>query len=277
LDDILNAPLWQKILAVVLIVGIALWGYYNFLYKPKVTKLNSLKRELRTVEMELKLLMPPETTLKNGVDIRQIVRKELEELMKKIPTEKEVPYIIKDFITKVGRGLDIDYTLIKPGGVMPEGRYKKLPITVAFFADYPDLNLYLKELKKLPSTIRIDTLNLRRTSKAPELEIKMAMSAFVMPGGEPKKEDFRPERGQFLFDPFYKLEPAKKEAPKIEKKMGLELKGIWYGANVRAFINDKIVGVGEKIDGYTVTRITKDQVILREGDQVLTLKLEGAK
>ncbi len=276
MDELFAAPLWQKVLAVVLIVAVASWGYYNFLYKPKVIKIDNLKSELRTIEMELKLIMPPETTLKKGVDVREIIKKELEELMKKIPTEKEVPYIIKDFITDVGRGLDIDYSLIKPGGIKPEGKYKRLPLSVSFFSDYTDLNLYLKELKKLPTTIRIDKLHLSRTARLPELEIKMDMSAFVMPGGKPREEEFKAVRKPYLFDPFFKLEVGEKDK-KIRQKEGLDLKGIWYGANVIAFIDDKMVKVGDEIDGFTVTRITKDKVTIKKGDQVITLTLEGVK
>ena len=275
MDDLLNAPLWQKIVAVVLIVGVVVWGYYNFLYKPKVKKIESLKKQLHTVELELKLVAPPEMILKKGVDVRDLIKIELDELMKKIPTEKEVPYIIKDLVTEVGKGLNIDYNLIKPGAVKPEGKYKRLPLTVDFFGDYSDLNLYLKELKKLPATIRIDKLNLNRTSKPPEIQVKMVMSAFVMPGGTSKKGEFRAERKAYLFDPFFKLEVGKSETTKSEKQ-GYELQGIWYGEKVkRAFINNKVLSIGDKIDGFIVSRITKEEVDLKKSGVIITLKLEG--
>jgi hypothetical protein len=78
-------------------------------------------------------------------------------------------------------------------------------------------------------------------------------------------------------DPFAK--PQEERIERVEKKAGivsdLELGAImWDEKKPAAFIEGKIVGVGDKIDDKTVKQIEQDRVILSDGtnDYVLELK-----
>ena len=277
MEDILKAPLWQKILAGVLVTAIVAWGYYNYFYMPKISEINSLKNTLRTVEQEIELITPPEGVIKEGMDIKELIRGEIERLMKKIPTEQEVPFIIDELISRVGEGLNIDYRLIQPQAIVSEGKYKRLPLKVSFVSDYTDLHLYMRELKGLPATVRIDRLSLNKTSDPPKLMVNMTLSIFIMPGGRvTKKEEVAMAKKPYLFDPFFKLfevEVGEKE----KKKIPLELQGIWKGRTYKAIINDKVLGIGDSIAGYEVIEIGEKEVTLLKGGSKFILKLEGGK
>jgi Tfp pilus assembly protein PilO len=277
MDDLLNAPLWQKVLAVVLIAGFAFWGYYNYLYVPKVREINSLKNTLKSVEMEIKLITPPEVADAEHIDIKEIIKKEIEDLMKKIPTEQEVPFIIDELITRVGRGLNIDYRLIQPQSIAPEGKYKKLPFKVSFLSDYTDLNLYMKKLKGLPATVRIDTLSLNKASAPPKLKVDMMLSIFIMPGAPvTKKEDkFYGKRKPYLFDPFFK--PVEVVDKGKKKKAPVELQGIWMGRTAKAIINEKVLTPGDSIAGYELIIIEKNSVTLLKDNKKLILEIKGGR
>jgi len=277
MDDILKAPLWQKVLAAVIVAGTVLWSYYNFLYMPKVREINSLRDTLTSMEREIDTIVPKETIIKEGLDIREIVKNELEDLMKKIPTEQEVPFIIDDLLSKVGAGLNVDYKLIQPQPIVAEGNYSRLPLKVNFVSDYTDFNLYLKQLKKLPTTVRIDTLSLNKTVSAPKLVVDMALSAFVMPGAPPLPiENKVVEKRSYLFDPFFRPTelPAGEKGPKGPLFV---LEGIWRGRETRAIINDKILSEGGRIDGWELISVGKNEVNLGKEGRTLTIKFEGRK
>jgi len=53
------------------------------------------------------------------------------------------------------------------------------------------------------------------------------------------------------------------------------LKGVvWHNENPKALLNDEIMGIGEKIGGYTVVEITEDSVLLNDGTKDLRLKMK---
>ncbi len=277
MDEIIKAPLWQKVTAVVIIVLAVIWGYNKYLLSPKFKEINSLVQTLKSIDQEIELIIPREEVIKGGVNVSELVKKELEDLMKKIPTEQEVPFIIDELISQVGVGLNISYDLIKPEPIVAEDRYKRLPLRISFTSDYTDLNLYLKQLKNLPTTVRIDSLALDRTDTQGRLRVSMALSAFVMPGGAPPKEvKTGTEKKPYLFDPFFMPGGEKSKIPG-EKKAAIELQGIWIGRQVRAVINDKEVGIGESVDGYKVLDIGINQVTLLKDKTKIVLEMGGKK
>jgi len=75
-------------------------------------------------------------------------------------------------------------------------------------------------------------------------------------------------------DPFY--HPIKKE---LTSGLRLVLKGVSIGKGRRnfAFINDEIVGEGEKILGYEVVEVERDKVLLRKGKEEFYLVLPEEK
>ena len=55
----------------------------------------------------------------------------------------------------------------------------------------------------------------------------------------------------------------------------LELGGIvWSDAEPRALVNDRVVGVGAYVQGYTVERIEEDRVILEKDGKRVTISVK---
>lgn len=277
MDDLLKAPLWQKALAVIMAVLFVLWGLNTYFWSPKIREINSLKGTLKSVEYEIELIAPKEEIIKKGMDISALVRAELASLMKKIPTEAEVPFIIDELISQVGAGLNISYELIKPEPIMAEDKYSRLPLSINFYSDFTDLNLYLKQLKKLPTTIRIDSMLLDKTVTPPKLRVGMLLSAFVMPGPpiEPREQG-EVSRKPYLFDPFYRPTEADLKG-RVKKRPMLELQGVWKGKSIKAIINDKVVEVGDAVEGYKVIDIGQNEVTVFKDGNKTVLTIEGGK
>ena len=274
---------FQQILigaAVVLVAG--LWLFYTNIYQPKSTAINRMKTELRGIEDEIKSAQaeeaaPNQVVVKNGVKDEKALNSELENLVAKIPTVQEIPYLLNNFFLKVGSNSGVDYKLIEPQGLRSKGNYMELPINVSFQADYSDFNGYLQQLKELPSTIRIDILAIARAPDASKLKIDMSLTAFVMPdqaGKTISQIDF----GSSYSDPFMLSAPIGKDIMTPSKKKtssGLRLEGFWRGQNTLAFINGQSLKVGDKINGYELMTIGKNSVTLSKKGIKITLKLEG--
>ncbi len=82
-----------------------------------------------------------------------------------------------------------------------------------------------------------------------------------------------------IFAPLVSLPKAKRQPKKpkpqpSQRVTSLKLRGVIVGGrNPTAIINDKFVRLGERIDGYTVLRIEKKEVVLKSGNRTINLKL----
>jgi len=275
MPELIEGPLWQKVLAVILIIGFVSWGLYTYVYKPKIKDINEYKKSLQLIEKEIEARKPDEVILAK-------IRSELKELEKKIPSEAEVPYLLEEFISGVGRNLAISYKLIQPGSLVAEGKYKKVPIKVDYESDYGDLNLYLMQTENLPAIIRTDELTITKAAE-PTLSVTMLLSAFVLPGV--KRAEGKEEEGAvkkeiaytFVTDPFFPKKPEV-SLPKEIKGIGpwdLQFKGVWRGRKVKALIDDQVLGKGESIKGYKIVDIRDSRVVISKGKKTYTLRLEG--
>ena len=96
-----------------------------------------------------------------------------------------------------------------------------------------------------------------------------------------KVKELRRDSLRDIFAPMRPLKKAErgivmKGQPRAHKAPSLKLKGVIVGgSNSVAIINDKLLRLGESIDGYQVVRIEEKEVFLRSGNS--TFKLELAK
>lgn len=268
---------WQNLIAGVLIVLILVYGSYTYIYKPKLKEIKNIMSSLAMIDSEIKMLQGGTLLLKDTNAARAQLQKELDELGKKIPSEVETPYLINNFIMIVGNGLNIAYNLIQPSDPVIEKQYKRVPLKVEFEGDYADLNTYLAQLKKLPVTIRVDSLALRKIQDTNKLSVNMMLSAFVMPGG-PQKTGGIMKGASSAYDPFYIRSGSSTAKPRTTPLKVLTYSGYyWTGNKIKAIINDELLDVGQTIQGFKVIKIDKDKVTVMKGNVKVEVALERNK
>ncbi len=266
------------------------WILYRMLITPKRRGISSLRQSLKSIDLQIGSVLGEEVVLRGGADEVEQIEDHLKKLILKIPSEQDVPKIIDQLLTTVGKGLPIDYRLIQPKKLEREGRYMRLPIELKFATTYDAFNVYLSQLKSIPEVFRTESLDMRRSPGNPEVvEVHLLLSAFVMPGEAERKAEAIvnaypkevPEVSPFT----PKRIPApevKKEAPKLQLEAPaagepeLNLQGIIQGEIKAALINDSIVHVDSVIEGYRVINIKTDSVVLKRGRRIKILKIENS-
>lgn len=266
---------------------------YQAFITPKRHGINSLRNNLKNINAQISNVLGEEVVLRGGEAEEKQLQKFLDELILQIPSEKDIPKIINQLLTKGGKGLKIDYTLIQPRKLEPKGRYKKVPIEIKFITTYPHFKLYLTQLKNLPEVFVIDKLDMRRMPGQPELlSVHLIIAAFVIPGGVEEKIDamakgtYPKETGVSPFKPKFVGQATPQEngslvetSPDLTKpEAPLNLQGIMQtvqnGKNIKAaIINDHIVYVGDYIEGYKIVNVRENYVVLKKGSRKKILKL----
>jgi len=272
-EETINRNMLQIVLAAAVTMLIVAWGSYNYIYAPKLRDIKKLQGDLRILDQEIITIAGKNVDSNKIEETKESLRIELAELSKKIPTEKETPYLIDSFINQVGKGLRIDFKLIQPMGLISENKYKRVPIRIEFESSYYSFNRYLEQLKSLPAIIRIDKLDLFKSPKYDNVAVKMDLSAFVMPGGVLPPQAKEAVDLTELEDPFFP-KVVKIEINVVQRTTtlsGLSYSGFFGGKELRAIINDVPLSEGESISGFTVTKIYRDRVILKKAGKLYTL------
>ncbi|MFA5103778.1 MAG: type 4a pilus biogenesis protein PilO [Candidatus Margulisiibacteriota bacterium] len=283
----MGRPWWQRIL---LLAGIAVfigWASYTYLLKDKIKEMSDLKATAEMIQREVSALGMKDVTL-DSASINREINKKLEEISRKVPSEADSPYLLERFIAQSLKGLDIDYTFIQPLAPVKEDVFKRIPINIDMTAKFEPLNLYLQRIENLPIAIRIDQMDISKNREEPQLlNVKLQLSAFVMPGAPSATQETHPNLAQIpSIDPFFEQElRAAKEADlkkvaafrPAEKRKPLfvlpKFKGVYKGKTIKAFINNELFGVGDVVGGYIITNITDKYVIVTRNGLGYTLKL----
>mgnify|MGYP000008675864 CR=1 FL=1 len=123
--------------------------------------------------------------------------------------------------------------------------------------------------KKPPST-RVKPLPAKEPKEIPMLPVLKKEAGYRPASAEELKLQKERAKLDWGVDPFY--HPIKKE---LTSGLRLVLKGVSIGKERKsfAFINDEIVGEGEKILGYEVVKVERDKVLLRKGEEEFYLVL----
>jgi Tfp pilus assembly protein PilO len=263
---------YQNLIISILIFSFLVYGTYNYIYKPKIKEINSIKTTLKLIDSEIKMFPGGEQLLQDLEGARVMIKRELSDMAKKIPSETETPYLINNYISTVGKGLNIDYNLIQPGEIVPEQKYKRLPLKVEFDGNYANLNIYLSQLKGLPMTIRIDNMDLKKLAGTNKLSVRMILSAFVLPGGSGKPAGEK-KAYPYIYDPF-NIATKKSVEFKLEGIQGLSYSGYFIGKKMKAIINDEMLETGQSINGFKVIKIYKDRVVISKDNRFYELALK---
>ena len=236
----------ENIVKIITLALIQLLGFmsYEVFIVPKAKGVKNLRETSSKIERQINAIFGEEVILRGGALQQEEIVRQLEKLSQQIPSEKDFPDIMDDIITKSTRGLDIDFKLIEPQKVVPEEKYKKLPIRLTFSCNYHAFVSYLTQLSRLPAIITVDQLNMVRGLEEPDrLEVDMTLSAFVMPLGPGEEKAGREEKtpSSLLINPFVEEKEGEIAAPKIFEKEypTLKLQGIWKGKEIVAFITGR--------------------------------------
>lgn len=276
----MDRPLWQKIILAAVLATIIVWGSYTQLLKDKLKEIADLKVSAEMIQKEVEALGAQDITL-DSASINREIDKRLSEINRKVPSEVDSPYLLERFIAESLKGLDIDYTFIQPLAPAKEDIFKRIPINIDMTARFEPLNLYLQRIENLPIAIRVDQMDISKNTEQPQLlNVKLTLSAFVMPGAPSATQETHPNMAQIPgIDPFFeqelRTEKIKTELSRPRKPRIVlpKFKGVYKGANIKAFINNELFGVGDVVNGYIITKITDRYVIVTKDGLGYTLKL----
>ncbi|MDI6780557.1 MAG: type 4a pilus biogenesis protein PilO [bacterium] len=167
---------------IVVFVGLTIFAFINYGYKPLQIKSLELDREIATKIDELKQIQDIVANLEiRKAEVRKL-REELSYVETRLPKEINMPELIKT-ITTIAQENHVVFSTFVPSGPFRKDVYEEIPITLTTQATYHNFGKFLAAIGNLeriltPSGVQI---NYRTQTKedASTISAHMVITAFV--------------------------------------------------------------------------------------------------
>jgi type IV pilus assembly protein PilO len=153
-DSILKLPTPKKVLILVIILcamaGLYLWRFFL----PSQEELNSARRVLSKLEIELNNSKAIARDLQKYNEQVAKLNEELRSALTQLPNEREIPEILRT-ISNLGKESNLEFTLFRPKPEQPQQFFANVPIELVALGNYHNVGIFFDKVSKLPRIINV--------------------------------------------------------------------------------------------------------------------------
>ena len=161
MDSILKLSTSKKILILAAILCVITGVYYTSVFSPQQQELNAMKKELSKLVEEVKKSKAISRDLEKYKAQVEQMNKELAVALTQLPTEKEIPEILKN-ISSLGKESQLEFTLFRPKPEEPQPYYAKVPIELSIVGSYHNTGAFFDKVSKQPRIINVVDFNMTK-------------------------------------------------------------------------------------------------------------------
>lgn len=162
--------------AFALVIGI----YWMAIYGGERQALAAKRVQLTKIQSEIAESRAVASNLNSFREQREILRKEFEGALQRLPNDTELPGLLTD-ISGLGKKSGLEIRAFNPGKKVNRGFYAEVPIELEFYGSYHDLGLFFDRLSRLSRIVNITQLDMSLKSDSgdkPKLLIKGVATTF---------------------------------------------------------------------------------------------------
>ena len=166
------------VFAAVFIVGVGI--YWMVLYGGERQKLEVKRTQLTQLESEIAEARAVAANLKSFQEQRELLRKELQAALQRLPNDTELPGLLTD-ISGLGKKSGLEIRSFNPGKKVSRGFYAEVPISLEFYGSYHELGTFFDRLSRLSRIVNISELKMSLVDDKddkPKLQIKGVATTF---------------------------------------------------------------------------------------------------
>ncbi|MBN1635396.1 MAG: type 4a pilus biogenesis protein PilO [Deltaproteobacteria bacterium] len=157
IDIILRQKAIIKFLILLIVLTVVIGLYWQFLYRPVITEINTLEPQLNTLKAEL-------SAKKEIVKEKPRYEAELEETrhklivaLKQLPDKSEIPTLLEN-ISALGKASGLKFLLFKPKAEIPKNFYAEIPVDITIQGKYKDMVLFYDRVSKMPRIVNMSDI-----------------------------------------------------------------------------------------------------------------------
>ena len=159
LEKLLKLPRYQRIVISVVLLGLIGGGFFYFLYLPKHQELQSIQKKHQALQRDLQEAQKIARNLNRYRSEYQVMQKELENALKELPNEKEIPSLLTT-ISSLAKDNGLDVLRFKPGTESPQGFYASVPVSLTIVGNYHELGQFFASVGNLSRIVNVNNLEM---------------------------------------------------------------------------------------------------------------------
>ena len=166
------------VLAAVFAVVVGL--YWVMFYDAERSKLQARSAQLTQIESEIAEARAVAANLKSFKEQRELLRKEFEAALQRLPNDTELPGLLTD-ISGLGKKSGLEIRSFNPGQKISKGFYAEVPIQLEFYGSYHDLGTFFDRLSRLSRIVNVTELKMTLADEngdSPKLKIRGVATTF---------------------------------------------------------------------------------------------------
>ena len=258
--------------------------YLKLFLKPTREKITRLKKQQEENEKRRQSLLSQFPDVAKAMleleDFQQKINKmkgQSVDVEAKLLNARQVPGLLTELV-KSSQELSVELQSVKQKLELDREGFSRLQLELSFESNYENAVNYIKKTEEISPYLKIGQIDLAQSKNDPRnlVNVSLRLEAILALTENTQAELPLPsllEQGEKLKISRSPLKPWL--SPASTKKERLKLIGITYRLNgSTAIINDTVVKTGDEIEGQKVESILADSVIINNGIETKTLKIE---
>ena len=141
----MTKKLQQNLIALVIFFAMATFGFYNYLWTPLDKKCTEAETKFSQVEKKLASTKRRAQELPKLQAEMQYLKREVSQLEKFLPEDKEIPGLIR-IITKKAQGYQLQLASLNPRPIVAMQHYNEVPFQISLRGRYHSLARFFTDI-----------------------------------------------------------------------------------------------------------------------------------
>jgi len=171
LRPLLPLPLWQKLVALIVIVIVIVAGYFFLGWQPLQQDIESQQAQVEQQRIILKKNQRLAKDLPRKRAEFAKLEKQLKVALNMLPKKSQIPDLLES-VSWAGKDSGLEFSVFKPKGESPKQIYAEVPVDISVKGTYRQLLTFLKRVGEMPRIVAIKNLNITQSKAGGDLLVK---------------------------------------------------------------------------------------------------------
>jgi type IV pilus assembly protein PilO len=171
LRPLLPLPLWQKLVALIVIVIVIIAGYFFLGWQPLQQDIESQQAQVEQQRIILKKNQRLAKDLPRKRAEFAKLEKQLKVALNMLPKKSQIPDLLES-VSWAGKDSGLEFSVFKPKGESPKQIYAEVPVDISVKGTYGQLLTFLKRVGEMPRIVAIKNLNITQSKAGGDLLVK---------------------------------------------------------------------------------------------------------
>jgi type IV pilus assembly protein PilO len=160
LDQLLNRPLYQRILILVLCCAVLIAGFWFLVHQPQREEYDQLKNQKSSLESKLQQDRRIADNLPKFRSEYEKLKQQLERALRELPDKKEIPSLLVS-ISSLAKNNGLEVVEFKPDNERPKDFYAEVPVSLKLRGAYHDMAMFCYHVGNMSRIVNIGNLKMK--------------------------------------------------------------------------------------------------------------------